>query len=142
MAITRLRFTEQTSARVVGTILDRLGVMVPARDLTAATLTLYDLETYTPGSPSDGILNGRDRQDILGGGSPASENGVTLYDSLQTDPDGTTYNFEWLLDPADNAIVTERRQIERHRAQFRFTWANGNMNTEFEIEVINLRSAA
>jgi hypothetical protein len=144
MALTRLRFTERTTARIIGTIRDRDGQAISADFLTDATLTLYDLATYAPGSgsPVPGILNGRHAQDILGVGSPPAEHGVTLYQTLQTDPDGTTYNFEWLLDAADNAIVTERRQVERHRAQFHFVWPTGNMNMEIEIEVVNLRSVA
>jgi hypothetical protein len=143
MSLTRVRFTEQTSARIIGTIQDRDGSVVPGNSLTDARLTLYDVDTYNPNiSPSTGILNHRDDQDILGAGSPAVENGVSIYRDPQTDSDGSTYNFEWLLDPADNAIVTERRQIERHRAQFHFVWPTGDMNFEVEIEVVNLRSVA
>jgi hypothetical protein len=144
MSITRLRFTERTTARVIGTIQDRDGQAIKASFLTDATLTLFDLDTYAPaaGSPTPGILNGRNGQDILGVGSPPAEHGVTLYQSLQTDPDGSTFNFEWLLDAADNAIVTERRQVERHRAQFHFVWPTGDMHVELEIEVVNLRSVA
>ena len=139
--MTRLRFTELTSARVVGTIQDRTGTVVSAASLTDATLTLYDLLTATGGSPDPSIINGRDHQDVLGVGSPAEQNGVTLYSSLQTDTDGSTYNFEWLLDPEDNVIVTPRRQLERHRALLHFVWPNGEMRAEFEIEVVNLRKA-
>lgn len=141
MAITRLRFSELTSSRIVGTILDRSGNLISGAALSAATLTLYDLLTATGGSPDPSIINGRDAQDVLGVGSPPEQNGVTIYDSPQTDTDGSTYNFEWLLSPEDNVIVTERRQIERHRAMFHFVWPDGEMRAEFEIEVVNLRKA-
>lgn len=139
--MTRLRFTELTSARVVGTIQDRTGAVVSAGSLTEATLTFYDLLTATGGSPDPSIINGRDAQDVLGVGSPAAQNGVTIYDDLQTDPDGSTYNFEWLLSPEDNPIVTARRQVERHRVMFHFVWPTGEMRAEFEIDVLNLRKA-
>lgn len=139
--LTRLVFTERTSARIIGTIEDREGRPVSSDVLTDATLTLYDMDTFNPNvSPAQGILNNRNVQDVLGTTSPPTEHGVTFYDKLQTDTDGTTYNFEWLLDPADNSIVTERRQIERHKAQFRFVWPTGDMNFEAEIDVMNLRS--
>lgn len=141
MAVTRLRFSELTSARVIGTIQDRTGAVVSGASLTDATLTLYDLLTATGGSPDPGIINGRDAQDVLGVGSPAEQNGVTIYSDLQTDSDGSTYNFEWLLEPEDNIIVTERRQIERHKAMFHFVWPTGEMRAEFEIDVLNLRKA-
>lgn len=131
--MTRVRFSEQSSARITGTILDRDGTLVPASEITAATLTLYDLETRT-------VINDREVQDILGSGSPPEENGVTIYDTLQTDTDSTTYNFAWILEPDDNIIVTERRQLERHRAVLHFTWATGDMNQEVEIDVDNLPS--
>ena len=132
--MTRSRFTELTSARLVGTIQDQTGAVVSASSLTEATLTLYDVLTGQ-------ILNSRDAQDVLGVGSPAEQNGVTLYGNLQTDTDGSTFNFAWLLDPDDNPIVTSRRQLERHRAMFHFVWADGEMLAEFEIEVVNLRKA-
>lgn len=129
---TRLRFTERTSARVIGTILDRDETVVPASALTMATLTLWDYDT-------DEILNGRDAQDVLGSGSPPELNGVTIHDSLQTDADGTLYNFEWLLEPEDNRIITARRQVERHKALFHFVSLTSELHSEFEIDVDNLR---
>lgn len=132
---TRLRFTERTSARVLGTILDRDNTVVPASALQEATLTLWDYDTGE-------ILNSRNEQDVLGIGSPPAANGVTIYDALQSDPDGTQYNFEWLLDPEDNAIVTQRRQVERHKALFRFLSSTTQLHAEFEIDVDNLRKVS
>ena len=141
MTITRLRFYEGSTDRVTGTIVDRAGTVVPGSSLIAATLTLYDAETYDPiGSPVVGIINSRDHQDVLGVGSPLEAHGVTIHDTLQTDTDGSTFSFEWRLDPEDNPIVTPSRQIERHRAMFAFTADSGEViPVEFEIEVMNLR---
>jgi hypothetical protein len=63
--MTRERFNEGSSGEITGTITDAAGQAVPAGSLTAATLTLYDLETYVPGSPTVGIINDRDGQDVL-----------------------------------------------------------------------------
>jgi hypothetical protein len=38
--------------------------------------------------------------------------------------------------------VNTRRQVERHRARLHFEWAEGEFNTEIEIEVVNLRVSA
>lgn len=132
MAITRVRFTEGNSGQIISTITDTEGVFVPSDALTEAELTLYDQQT-------ESIINTRDAQDILGVGSPVGDHGVTIYPTLQTDSEGNTYNVKWVLVPADNVIVTERRQMERHRAMFRFVWPDGELVTEFEIEVQNLR---
>jgi hypothetical protein len=63
--MTRERFNEGSSGEITGTITDAAGQPVPVGSLTAATLTLYDLETYVPGSPTLGIINDRDGQDVL-----------------------------------------------------------------------------
>lgn len=131
MAITRLRFAKDTSARIIGTITDRDGDVVTPDVLTDATLSLFDQQTKV-------IINERDTQDVLGAGSPYVSNGVTLFATLQADDDGTTYNYEWLLDAEDNAIVTPRRQVERHLAEFLFTWADGQLRAVFEIDVENV----
>lgn len=141
MPDTRFRFTQGSSGRIVGTIQDRLGHLVPASDLSTAFLTFWDHDSGT-------IINSRDQEDILGSsGSPLIENGVSLWDSLQTDEDGTTYNFEWLLEGSsapgandgDNPIITSRRQVERHKALVRFTSATDVLPMEFEIDVLNVR---
>lgn len=98
----------------------------PAPTLTSATLTLFDYETYSPDvSPLLGIINSRNAQDVL------NTNDVDI------DSNG---HVTWTVQPEDNVIVTTRRQVERHIAQFAFEWAGGAYTYEFEIEVVNLRS--
>jgi len=132
--LSRVRFTQGSSGRIIGTILDRDGVVVPASALSAATLTLWDHDTRE-------IINNRNAEDVLGFGSPAGDHGVTIHETLQTDLDGDTYNLEWLLEAADNPILTARRQVERHRALFRFTSLTDVLPMEFEIDVDNLQEA-
>jgi hypothetical protein len=134
MAITRERFTEGSSGFIRGQSVDQAGDPMDVGVLTAATLTLYDMETGE-------ILNDRDAQSLLSGGSPETgTNDVTF------EADGY---FRWDLqagvpgaspeDLGDNPIVTSRRQVERHRAMFRFVWTGGAFNYEVELEVVNLR---
>lgn len=126
MALVRLRVSERSTQEIAFDILNQAEESVPASSLSTATLTLYDVDTYVPdASPIVGIINGRDGVDVL------NAHGVTI------DADG---HVVWTMDPADNPIVTERRQIERHRAQFHFTWSGGAFHQEIEIEVENLRS--
>jgi hypothetical protein len=135
MAIARERFTENSSGFIRAQIVDQDGEPVPESAITAASLTLYDLMTYVPSvSPAVGIINSRDAQDINAAGmSPASLNDVTYLDNGY---------FRWDLQPEDNIIVTSRRQLERHRAEFNFAFDGGSFNYQIEIEVVNLRKAA
>lgn len=127
MAIDRIRVSEASTKLVEFDVLDETGAGVPAASLTGARLTLYDIDTYVPGSPTTGILNGREAQSVL------NANGVTI---------DTVGHVEWPMDPDDNVVVNPRRQVERHRAEFHFTWATGEFHQEIEIEVVNLRSVA
>lgn len=124
----RIRCTENSTKVVTFTILDQAGDPVPSASLTAATLTLFDLQSGTGGSPAIGVLNSRDGQDIK------NAHNVTIH--------ATSGLVTWTMQPADNIIVTERRQVERHRAMFTFTWSGGSFDYEFEIEVVNLRKAS
>ncbi len=129
MAIARERFTEGSSGFIRAQIVDVDGMPISADDLTAATLTLYDLQTRT-------IINSREAQDILGSASPLGDHDVTY------DEDGY---FRWDLQPeipgaspedhGDNVIITPRRQVERHRAEFHFAFPGGAFNYAIEIEV-------
>lgn len=122
----RVRVNEQSVKAVTFTITDENSDPVASASLDAAELTLYDVDTYVGGSPATGIINDRQAQDVL------NTNDVTVgaTDGLVT----------WLMQPEDNVIVTELRQVERHRAAFRFAWDTGSFEYEFEIEVTNLRS--
>jgi hypothetical protein len=127
MALDRFRFDEHTSGTIEGDIVDANGDPVPAASLTSAELTLYDWDTGAGGgSPQPGIINGRESQDIL------NSNNVTI------DSDG---HFVWSVQPDDNVIITQRRQVERHRAMFLFAWSGGEFRFECELDVVNLRLA-
>ena len=128
-----LRFRENNSSVLQLKIEDRDGNLITGDDLSWGTLTLWDIETGQ-------IINGRSHQDILGVGSPAEENDVTIYGELQTDPTtGNEYNLLWNIQSEDNAIITDRRQMERHRALFHFKSATDEILQEIDIEVENLR---
>lgn len=123
----RFRITEGSSLVINVAIEDENGDAVPVASLTAATLTLYDWDTGALGtSPHEGIINDRDEQDVL------NANNVTI----------TNGSAVWAVQPEDNIIVTDRRQVERHRAQFVFTWDTGQATYECEIDVENLRLTA
>lgn len=129
----RVRVNEQSVKVVEFDIVDAEDQAVPADSLTVGELTLYDMDTFVPGSPTVGIINGRNAQDIL------NDNNVTI------DSSG---HVVYTMPAADNAMPDDvdsrahllRRQVWRHRAQFHFEWDDGSFNYEFEIEVVNLRS--
>lgn len=129
--MTTIRCREQSAARVTGTLKNSAGAVVLGTSVTACELTLWDLETYVPASPSQGIINSRQALDVL-----TSEE-VTISEAGA---------FVWYLAPEDNAIVTDRKQVERHRATLHFEWTtdteDGETNVEIEIEVENLRRVA
>lgn len=135
MPVTRYRFNRGASGLISGTVTDpATGSAVDAAQLTAAMLTLFDLGTgVLDASPVEGIINSRDRQDILAlGSSPLGDHDVSY---------GTAGAFTWMVQPEDNIVVTSRRQIERHRAVFEFDWDSGRQVQEFEIEVVNVKGA-
>ncbi len=128
MAIDRVRVNEQSSRTVSFLLKDNTNTVVPLSSLMTLTLTLYDLMTYVPGaSPVVGILNSRDAQDVK------NANNVTVH--------ATSGLVTWSMQPDDNIIVTARRQVERHRAEFRFVVGSAELDYQMEIEVLNLRKA-
>lgn len=131
MAIERFRFDERSSGSIEFDILDRNGDGVPAGSLTTAELTLFDWDTGAGGgSPHPGVINTRDGQDVN------NTNDVTILDTP------TTGHVLWSVQPEDNIIVTNRRQVERHRAMFLFIWPTGEFRFECELLVTNLRLQA
>jgi hypothetical protein len=128
VAIDRIRVNERSSKTNSFTLLDNVNVAVPLTAISIAELTLYDVDTYVPASPAEGILNSRDGQDVL------NTNDVTIH--------ATSGLVTWAMQPDDNVIVTLRRQVERHRAEFRFVTTSGaELDYQFEVEVVNLRKA-
>lgn len=130
MAIDRIRVNEQSSKTITFTLKDNAGAAVPLSAIDTATLTLYDMDTGTPGaSPTTGIINGRDAQNIK------NAHDVTIA--------ATSGLITWELQPEDSVIVTARRQVERHRAEFLFVATSGaTLDYQLEIEVVNLRKAS
>ena len=127
MALERVYMNEGESKDVCFTLTDTAGVAVPLSSIATAQLTLYDVETFEPGaSPSDHIINGREAQDIK------NANNVVIH--------STSGSVTWTMQAADNPLVTERRQVERHRAVFQFTTATAALPKEIEIEVKNLNT--
>lgn len=119
----RYRVNERNSLVIECDVLDEDGDGISPSALDSLTLTLFDMDTrQIETSPYEGILNDRDEQDVL------NANDVTL------DEDG---HFTWKMRPDDNAIVTLRRQIERHRAKLVFAWPGHRYTVEIPIDVVN-----
>lgn len=109
-----LRYNEDGTGTLSGTLRDENGDVVIGSELASLTLTLLDTESLE-------ILNERNEDDILSP-NPVSELGAFLYQ----------------LQDEDNVIVTERRQVERHRAVVTFTTANAKGRELVNYEVRNL----
>ncbi len=129
MAIDRIRVNEGSSLTVTFTLKDNAGVVIPLSSLTTAELTLFDLLTYVPtGSPIIGIINDRHNQDVK------NANNVTVH--------STSGLVTWAVQPDDTIIVTSRRQLERHRARFRFVAGGAELDYQIEMEIVNMRDTA
>lgn len=131
--MTRLRARELSPYTVTNQanypLTDSFGDIVPGSTVTLITVTLWDLDTGDLStSPMTGIINSRYQQDITA---------EVVMDELG--------NFRWTMAAEDNVIVTNRRQVERHRCTLHFEWTmaspevDGETNVEFEIDVENLR---
>ena len=119
---------ENSSGQFIGTLVAEDGVtVVPGSALTSLTLTLYNDDFSLT------IVNSRDHQNVL------NQNGVVVYDTLQTDASGRTYNFVWTISPADVAILDDAVPFERHVALFEWGWGTGkSANFELILAVRNL----
>ena len=104
-----------------GTLLDENGAPVTLAALTAFTMDLVDKATGT-------VLNSRTAVDIL------NTNGGTFH--------ATTGAFTFRFQAADNVIVTDAKQTERHIATFHATWATGVKHWEVHVSVDNLVSVS
>lgn len=109
------RAQENQSARVAFTLLDEDDVGVGPSRLLTATLTLIDLET-------ERIINSRNAQNVINANNVTiTEEGRVTWD-LQGEADN-------VLVRGDNGLVRWNQQMERHRARFYFTWAQGGQFT-------------
>lgn len=113
-----IEVNERTTALYTVTLKDESLTVIPASDLSALTITLYDQATGT-------ILNSRNKQSCL------NANNVTV------DSSGL---LTWQIQPADNAIITDSNPTEVHVALFEVKWHSDEFsaNHEVEITVINL----
>lgn len=111
---------EQTVCRFTGVLVDETGEPVPAADLTAMTLTLYNDDRVK--QVINGMLNSNILNDAYRGTVDANGNfTLTLYD-------------------ADNSILNSERVRETHVALVRFTYSSGTKTGRQEIafQVVNL----
>lgn len=115
---TRFDVIERTTVRYTAKLVDDQGNAIPASSLTTMTLTVYDKKTGN-------ILNSRDDQNVL------NANNVTI------DVNGA---FEWIIQPADLAIVNTNLANESHIALFEWSWNSGTRfgKQEIELSVKNL----
>jgi len=115
----RIRLNESSSRTVTFTLKDNAGAAVPLSAINTAQLTLYDVETRT-------VINSRNAQNVK------NAHNVTI--------DEASGLVTWAMQPEDNAIITERRQVERHRAEFRFVAGDVELDCDpIDFEVVNLR---
>lgn len=94
---------EKVTVRITGTIKDHTDTAIPAASLSTLTLTLYEKKSGT-------IINTRSAANVLntGGGTVTSGGVLTM-----------------VLDPADNALVTQAPATEVHVALFEWTYNSG-----------------
>lgn len=112
------RFNERTSGQITFTVVDQAGAAVPLAAVSAIALSLYDRLTGR-------VLNTRSRQNVL------NTNNVTYH--------ATSGLLTWSVQPADNAIVDDRLELETHIAEFSLTWTGGQATHKAALEVTNLR---
>lgn len=118
---------EETSGSYVATVKDDLGALIPASLLQTLQLTLYVIRE----DGSTAIVNSRNHQNVL------NQNQVTVYDALQTLPDGRTYNLRWRFTLQDTTLV-EQLPYESHRALFEWTAPDVVGKHEVVLRVRNL----
>ena len=118
---------EQSTPRYLATIVGEDGVtMIPGSSLTTLTLTLYTKSAAGVVT----ILNGRHHQNIL------NANGGLVYDVLQTDAAGHTYNLLWQTVVLDTTISNSALAAEKHYALFEWSWAAGVKQGKHEVVLV------
>lgn len=117
-----LKTKERTGAVYTAILEDADGTAIPLTNITAITITLYDVS-------SGDIINSRNDQDVL------NDNDVTIH--------ATSGLLTWDMQADDNPIVSSSLEVdkeEHHKALFEFV---GNFTAspgkhEFDILVLNL----
>jgi hypothetical protein len=114
---------EKTSGRFTATLVGNDGVTpLPGATLSTLVLTLYAIKA----DGSDGIVNGRNAQNVL------NANNVTI---------STGGLITWLFQVGDTTLV-EDIPFERHIALWEWTWPAGAGKHEAILVVRNLRRVA
>lgn len=110
--------SERIGAVYTATLKDADEVPITKANLTAITLTLYNVADGT-------IINSRENQDVK------DANNVTIH--------ATTGLLTWNMQPEDNAIVSGAL-LERHRALWKYTHTQSGSpgKHEFDFFVRNL----
>lgn len=118
-ATTIYRVNKLTTFRYPAQLLNQNGEGLGQADLDTLTLKLYDATTFA-------IINSRDDQNVL------NDNGVTL------DDDG---NLVWIMEPADNPVLSAALESEMHVALFKWTWDSGARKGDHEVmfRVLNIK---
>lgn len=110
---------EKATGRYTAQLVDNDGVTpIPGATLSTLTLTLYAIKA----DGTDGIVNGRNAQNVL------NTNNVTI------DGSGT---LVWLVQIGDTTLI-EAIPFERHIALFQWTWPSGAGKHEVVLLVRNL----
>jgi len=123
---------EQTSGCYLARITDVTGVtLIPASALSSLLLTLYTVDALGV----TGVVNGRTHQNVL------NVNDVEVFETVQTDPAGHTFNLRWTYTPADTTLANPALKVEKHIALWEWTWAAGTRAGKHEVilAVKNLR---
>jgi hypothetical protein len=114
---------EKTSGRFTATLVGNDGVTpLPGATLSTLVLTLYAIKA----DGSDGIVNGRNAQNVL------NANNVTI---------STGGLITWLFQVGDTTLV-EDIPFERHIALWEWTWPAGAGKHEAILVVRNLHRVA
>lgn len=112
---------EQTAFQIQQTLKRETGVPVPAADLTALMLTLYDAKTGA-------VVNSRTASDVK------NANGGTVH--------ATSGLFTMTFAPADMALITATESEEHHVAIFEAAWSGGGAKWQDNLWVRNLALTA
>lgn len=106
---------EKTTRKLVFTLRDENGAVIPGSSLTSLFFKLFKR-----GAAAGVYINGRNGTTDLKGN--VDVNGI--------------YTHEFT--PADNAIVDDAEAMERHIAQFRWTYGGGKVGmANYELQVWN-----
>lgn len=119
---------EQTTPTYTATLTDDAGTPLSALNIDTLTLTLYVIQS----DGSIAYVNSRNAQDVL------NANNVTIYNTLQTRADGTTYNLLWNVQVADTTLV-EDLPFERHIALWEWSWLGVTRYGKHEV-ILNVQN--